>query len=996
MIFAPGAPKLYTISPQAGFLDALAVGFLDGCAAAGLDPADATILLPSRRAEREMALALYEASGEAGLIAPRLKTLAEFEDEDLVPLAGTAAGLALPPAITPLHRLWELAKLCRQQAGDLTGRIDLLRSLRAAKALITLLDSAAIGGNVDWARLPGLVADRDLAEHWAASAGFLAILANAWPARLAQLGLMEPATRQAALVTAWADSLAATRPGHPVLLAGSTGTAAATRRLMQAIMGLPRGIVVLPGLDQKLEPPIWADTDPQHPQFAFRDLLEFLGLDRGDVRPWPAGGSEAAAGRVWLLNTALRPPEAAADWRDLMADAEGRAQCHAGLEGLSRASARDEDHAAAIAALFVRKKLAEGARRIAVVTPDYTGARMVALRLQSIGLDARASAGAPFGESRAGGFLRLLLALADDPAAPEMLAALIVHPLCQPDMSASELALARAEAFKGEILRGPRRADTLADLADRAAAQGAPRAAGLFRAIARALAPLTDPEVFPAALTSAARALAASAEAMTACPDGESPIWTEADGEMAADLLATLIAQPTSTDGPGDQIERVDLAPVWDFLTAGYAIAPATAGDRRIEILGPLEARFTRADAIALVGLDDGAWPRLPPPDPFLSRAMRHDLGLPSPEARIGLAARDFVDMAAAPSVLLVSLERRDDRPALASRWLWRLDTLIEAGDDSHEARARYRAEGTLLAEWADRLASPAGPIRIEPPAPTPPAHARLSRLSVTEAEWLIRDPYALYARRILKLRPLRAFGAPMDAALRGTAIHTAIENWVNAGRPEGGGGLHAALLTALREAGFSQLRARLIGQRLKQVVHKFALWDEARAPMLAATHIERKGEMPIAIANGSVTLSARADRIDIDRDGRASIIDIKTGQPPGEGEIRLGLAPQLPLEAAMVMRGAFPGIGRRPVAGFSFWRFAGSSAGETIRGAEIGPEALADAAFSGLTRLLERYAAPDMPFRAALLPKMTNYRGDYDLLARRAEWAAHEGEGEE
>ncbi len=1004
MIFAPGAPKLFTIPPHARFLDALAGGFLAGCAQEGLHPADATIILPSRRAGREMALALYEASGEAGLIAPRLRSLAEFDDEAGISLPDAEVALALPPVITPLQRLWELAKLCRDCAPRQVGRLDLLRSLRAAQALITLLDSAAIGEKVDWHRLPGLVADRDLAEHWAASADFLAILAEAWPARLAKLGLMEPANRQAALVSAWADGLTRTRPDHPVILAGSTGTAAATRRLMQAILGLPRGIVVLPGLDQQIEREIWTETDPQHPQYAFRELLDAFGLERTDVALWPHEPAEPGAGpdhnapaeRVWLLNTALRPPEAAADWRDLVGNAEGRARSLAGLAGLSRVMARDESEATAIAALYVHKKLAEGTRRIAIVTPEYAGAQMVAMRLRSMGLDVHISAGAPFGDSRVGGFLRLLLALAGDPAAPDLLAALLTHPLCRPGIPDAEMALARADSFRGEILRGPRRAETLAALAENAEARDAPLAARLFRAIARALAPLTDPENFPAPLPVFAGALAASAEAMTTGPEGESPLWTEADGELAADLLATMIAQSAEVDAPDDQVERVDMAPLWDFLTQGLAVAPIVAGDRRIEILGPLEARFTRADAIALVGLDEGSWPRLPAPDPFLSRAMRKDLGLPSPEARIGLAARDFVDMASAPQVLLVSHERREDRPALASRWLWRLDTLVGAGEDPTEAEARYRGEGAFLAHWAERLASPSGPIRIEPPAPRPPANARLTRLSVTEAEWLIRDPYALYARRILRLRPLRAFGAPMDAALRGTAIHAAIEDWVAKGRPDGDTGLLAALISALHDAGFSVVRAGLIARRLEKAVNKFARWDAARIPIITATHIERKGELPFAIGEDRVILSARADRVDILDDGRVWLLDIKTGQPPGDREIRQGLAPQLPLEAAMLMRGAFPDIGTRQIAGFSFWRFAGSEFGEALRGAEDGHEALADAACTGLTRLLHLYAAPEMPFRSSLLPKTRSWRGDYDLLARRAEWAAHEGGDEE
>src|SRR6185295_3806722 len=80
-------------------------------------------------------------------------------------------------------------------------------------------------------------------------------------------------------------------------------------------------------------------------------------------------------------------------------------------------------------------------------------------------------------------------------------------------------------------------------------------------------------------------------------------------------------------------------------------------------------------------------WPAPPGEDPFLSRAMRAALGLPSLDQRIGLAAHDFAQLANAPNVVLTRALRRDGQPTLASRWLWRLQTLVQ-GAQQKLARA--------------------------------------------------------------------------------------------------------------------------------------------------------------------------------------------------------------------------------------------------------------------------------------------------------------------
>src|SRR6185295_17408910 len=125
--------------------------------------------------------------------------------------------------------------------------------------------------------------------------------------------------------------------------------------------------------------------------------------------------------------------------------------------------------------------------------------------------------------------------------------------------------------------------------------------------------------------------------------------------------------------------------------------------ESHIAIWGTLEARLQRRDLMILGGLNEGVWPAPPGEDPFLSRPTRAALGLPSLDERIGLAAHDFAQLANAPQVVLTRALRRDGSPTLASRWLWRLKTLVKG------AKVELATADAPLA-WARALNTPAAP----------------------------------------------------------------------------------------------------------------------------------------------------------------------------------------------------------------------------------------------------------------------------------------------
>ncbi len=190
----------------------------------------------------------------------------------------------------------------------------------------------------------------------------------------------------------------------------------------------------------------------------------------------------------------------------------------------------------------------------------------------------------------------------------------------------------------------------------------------------------------------------------------------------------------------------------------------------QLRIYGPLEARLTQSDRVILGGLVEGVWPPAPRIDPWLSRPMRHALGLDLPERRIGLSAHDFAQLLGAKDIILSHAAKIGGAPAVASRFLHRLEAV--AGEERWNAAI---SAGERYVSFAGELDRPDAIEPVKQPAPKPPPAARPQRLSVTAIEDWLRDPYTIYAKYILRLEPLDPVDMPLSAADRGSAIHDAL-----------------------------------------------------------------------------------------------------------------------------------------------------------------------------------------------------------------------------
>jgi len=1018
----PGS-RWFTIPAHRPFVDDLASVLYRRLTEDGAEAlTDAIILTPTRRGARALAEGFVKAAGGKPVLLPQIRAVGDL-DEGEPPFEPGAIALGLPPAVTPMRRRFELARLVVENQDAIGRDLDAPAALEMADALAGFMDSLFIEEVFHGADLGGLAGEH--AKHWVQSARLLEIALKQWPARLEELGFIDPTERRVLLSKRLAQQWRDRPPAGPLIAAGSTGTAPATAELLAAVAGAPRGCVVLPGLDKNLADEAWAaiDDEPQHPQFGMKTLLGRHGLDRTDVREWPAGEGVAdglrGRARRRVINEALRPAEATADWLKVIETLEaertetGVDPFHMGLEGLSVVSARTEDEAATAAALLMREALETPGKTCALVTPDQVLARRVSAHLARWGVEADSSAGAPLAGFPVGVLIGLLAELARDPAAPVTLLAALKNPLTRlgQDDAIREPGLA---AFERWALRGPRRDGWPSIHAllkkrrglDRDGREptdevvlALDRAEAFARAVEALVAPLGEPfGAGPVPLPQAARVLTRTLELFAADAGGDlGELWRGPAGQCASRLLAGLMEDsgalpPVDADAFHDTVMK---------LLAEETVRPGGATHPRLRVLGAIEARLVRADLLILAGLEEGSWPQGAPTDPFLSRPMRTKLGLPAPERKVGLSAHDFAQAACAPEVILLHSERRGGQPAVQSRWLWRLETLARGAGRSLPRR-------TDVLDWARALdaAESDPPVSLKPaeqPAPRPPLAARPRTLPVTQIESWVRDPYAVYARNVLKLFPLDRPDEPVDARTRGSAIHTAMEDfaeaWPRLAATERATTFADFYLTALRDAGApppTLTREQPLALRAGQWIANFEA--ERRLSPLEVL-VERK--VSLKLEGFDFTLTARADRIEVSR-GQAHVIDFKTGAAPSKKEVQAGFNGQLPLTAAMLIRGGLPGVTGVAAGELLYVRVTGRDPAGKIepRGMPGQPdksfpssEELVEHAWAGLHRLVGRFQDPSTPYRSRVAPQFIKHKSDYDQLARVHEWAVADDE---
>ena len=958
-------PQVFGVPPGADFPSALAELVLRECK--GLPPenlARVQILVNTKRMERRLTR-LFTQGG--AVLLPKIGQVTN--------ISALYPAMDLPKPISKLRRKLELSELTRAFLEAEPTFASRASAVDLAEALASLVDEMQ-GEGVPTSRIRELNLD-NVSAHWDRSKRFLDVIST----YLSQTGdeALDVEARQRLAVEAICDHWESNPPETPVFIAGSTGSRSTTRLLIKAVATLPQGRVVLPGFDFDVPDEVWSSLSQSrdaedHPQYRLASLLADLGVAKSNVQPLAKPPDEM---RNRLISLSLRPAKVTDQW---MSEGPQFDDLSVATKGLTLIEAPDTRSEAMAIAIALREAVQNG-QRSALITTDRTLSRRVAAVLSRWSIRPDDSAGVPLSLTPAGRFLREIGRMIGKPISSGSLISLLKHTLTRsqdglrgPHLLATrklELALRKKgiSEFADDTLEGLRRQpdnehkdwwDWLSHLTFWLQVSPEP-----------SLGALLDHHV-------------SVAETLVGQPD---LLWGGKSGEACFSLVQKFQEE---ADFSGDLPLRDYLRLFESGLSAeSYRDPDIVHPD--VMIWGTLEARVQGAERVVLGGLNDGVWPEPSNPDPLLNRKMRRDLGLLLPESQVGLAAHDYQQAIAGQDVFLTRAVRTQEGEAIPSRWLNRLTNLLQGLPKQSGVIAldSMRDRGKWYLEMASILDRPEG--RILParrPAPAPPVAKRPDTLAVTEIQKLIRDPYAIYGKHILRLSPLLPLDPKPDARLKGIVFHKIAELFfdpkVSFENEE-----HAkqVLISIAKE----QIAAHVPRQSIR--LH----WEshvEAIAAHLIRTEQERRGEGArigkevqgsYLVSDTGVTISGTADRIDRLHSGSLVIYDFKTGSLPSKKQVE-AFDRQLLVEAVMAEAGVFKDIDAAPVERVVHLGLGRSPKESTI---PIQGDYETVTIQDELAKLLSNYQDPNVAYVSRRAMEKLRFEGDYDHLARHGEWDA-------
>lgn len=965
------AENIFNIAQSCSLVDVLATKFSRIYADNPLELANVLFLLPNRRACVSLRDAFVRDNGLKPSILPQIVPIADA-DEDEIFLNGSANSEVLrqlPPAIDNYERLFLFTRLIISKPAEYgLPEMTFAQAFALAQDLAKLMD-VFYNEQLSFDGLKNLVPEQ-YAVHWQETLNFLQIISKYWPQILQERGLCDMVNRKNALLKAQAEIWQNNKPSGQIVAAGITALFPGLKQLLKTIKNLPNGEIYFYGLDKQLEDEAWEQADESHPQYELKQLLEFLQISRFEVKD---AVKPHNAAREKLVSEMMRPALSTLEWRSLSADSLPSEA----TENLHLITTEDMGQEASAIAVIMRDTLNTASKTAALVTTDRNLARRVAAELERWQIKIDDSAGKPLHLTPVGIYLRSILEVLEADFSDSSVLALLKSPFIRLN---SDLASVRRRVRDYELaLRTPAYSGIKKEIPEKLLQDVV-----LLKQTIRPLAELyANPQ---ADFTALLQTHLQVAEALSGSKNGggDKVLWRGDDGRKAAALFSKVLPQLKVLE----QIDPKQYAAVLTRLMATETVRPLYGTHPRLKILGPIEARFNQYDVVIVGEVNEGVWPVLPSSDPWMSRPMKKDFGMPLPEKAIGVMAADFCQLMCAPEVYLTRAKRVTGTPMNKSRWLLRLETVLKAYGKEAETLLDYKY--TSLARLQD---TPAVQDKIVVPAPKPPIESRPRRLSASWLERLICDPYSVFAAKILRLKQLDAPDKDLSFADYGNLIHGILEEF-NTKFPQE---LPSDAREQLINIGLNKFQSAEISAEVRafwwpsfvKTVDWVLAQEAICRPDIKQIYNEVEGQMEFAAPAGPFIAEARADRLNFNKDGSIDIIDYKTGSIRSNKQVHAGYAPQLPIEGLIAASGGFSKNGRKIPTGkvnkLSYWRL-----GNKITEITETDKVLAQTR-ENLQKLISAFDFETTPYLARPNPKYVPKYSEYDHLERIKEWATEE-----
>lgn len=923
------------------------------------------LLLPNRRACQTMANAFIRQQGMAPTLLPQMRPLGDV-DEDEVYFGYNAANIIekdLLPAISPLERTLLFMRIILSRPQEFGAeKISLYQACSLAQELGHLIDTAQLE-DLDFSNLAHLVPE-EYATHWQETLKFLEIITKNWPLILAERGVVDSSQHKKEALLKQALLWEQTQPQKHIIIAASTATYPSMQKLAKTIYLLPKGEIILYGLDKLLDTNAWKAIDESHPQFELKKLLEYLEIERNDIPDIIAPKNLA---RERFISEIMRPAAQTDSWRNL----HSMQQDEINSDGIHLINCADIREEAANIALIMRHTLETPEKTATLITPDRNLARRVSSELKRWNINVDDTAGVPLSLTSWGIFMRLIISASQPEASKETTLSLLKHPLCGLKLTPQEV-LFQTRHLEKNIWRSD------APQSDENT---------LLENLQKYLTPLTELYNQPnASLNQLLQTHIRIAEtlATTASIDGDKILWKGEAGNSGANFINKILSCANILP----EIDPKEYLGLFESLCSQISVRSRYGTHPRLKIMGPIEARLTLSDITIIGSFNEGIWPQSTTADPWMSRPMKKDFGFPLPEKSIGILGLDLSCFMGAKEIFITRSEKVDGTPTLKSRWLMRLETVLHALNIPLSSLDCPAYQYT-----AKNIDEPDSFSKVSAPTPRPPLNYRPRQLSASGIELLMRDPYSVFAKYILKLKPLKDLSQEPTLADFGSIIHKILEEFNNKYSQEFPSDSLEQLLKIGKEIFFSDPKLKnkksFWWPKFSKMIEHLSLLEKEYRPTIQKIHNEVEGSLTISdLPNGEFTITAKADRIDETKDGKINIIDYKTGKSRSVKEVSLGFAPQLPIEGLIAQSGGFKGIKAKEVNQLIYWQLGRKDIVIEDKISQI----LSDNK-QNIKELLNIFDFETTPYTCNPNPKRVPEYSDYEHLARIKEWYINEDE---
>ena len=862
--------------------------------------------------------------------------------------------LALSPSTSPISASYELAN-------------DLMN-----------LRNEMYSENVSVEKLRSL-SKENISSHWQYSLEFLNVIFGYWSKDIDDVPI-EAINLE--IISILNKKWRLNPPKYPLIIAGSTGSRGITKSFIKLVSKQQKGLIVLPGFDFSQSDKVWdsfqkSNDFEDHPQFRYFELLNELSINPKNIKNWKAEKISLTP-RNQLVSLALRPAPVTDQWLEEGPKLTELNSATSGLTLIEAPTSRDEANAIA---LCIRKAVKDN-KSISLITPDRNLLRQVNAALGRWNLIPDNVAGKSLSVTPTGIFLRQIIRLIGQEITAENLIPLLKNPLTNSGGAERGKHMNLVRSIELNLRKKQNTSEEIHEFLSKKLNEPENSSdSSWLHWIQNNLESLQTMKT--ASLTEFLEVLILTSEKFSNGPlEKEGLLWLENSGEHAKNVLNDLL-------NAGSNIKILDISEfsnILNFILNKEVVRETVNAHPLIKFWGTLDTRISNTEITILGGMNEGIWPQIKNTDHWLNRSMRKEAGLLSQERKVGLLAHDFQQGINNNTVIITRSERIDDTPSIPSRWLNRITNLLKGlGSDGRNQLDEMKTRGNFWLNLAKAVEEPKQNLTpAKRPSPVPPLAVRPKNLSVTQIETLIRDPYSIYARHVLKLKKLQPLKKQANVLLRGNVIHKIMQNFSEQTKND------LKLINSLeliklsddifsKEVPWPAIRS-VWKIQFKKTIPLFLEAEKLRRQNASPLFFEHPGST--FLSEVGITLTAIADRIDKNKLNELLIYDYKSGKPPTLKQLEI-FHKQLILEALIAENGGFKNIPAAPVISICYISLnnAHPNTEKIIKREDI------EKIKKEIAQLVSYYNSDITGFTARLRMEKLEIVSDYDHLARYGEW---------